>query len=144
MPEPYGPRTASAKVLISSALSGGSLAQRLQEAVERYGADRAVLAVERVAADFFLPSPDGQGRPLTGNNSAPCWKRRAPPCSSPPSCAPTILPICPGENGAHFVLFDDAGSIRKKLRLAWYAGIRQAVLSYPQVDDLLEEILRDL
>ena len=47
------------------------------------------------------------------------------------------------ENGAHFVLFDDAGSIRKKLLLARNLGIRQAVLAYPQVDDLLEDILRE-
>ena len=45
------------------------------------------------------------------------------------------------ENGAHFVLFDDAGSIRKKLHVANSLGIRQAVLSYPQVEDLLEDIL---
>lgn len=46
------------------------------------------------------------------------------------------------ENGAHFVLFDDAGSIRKKLQTARSLGITSAVLAYPQVDDLLEEILK--
>ena len=45
------------------------------------------------------------------------------------------------ENGAHFVLFDDAGSIRKKMQVAGRLGIRQAVLAYPQVEDLLEAIL---
>ena len=46
------------------------------------------------------------------------------------------------QNGAHFVLFDDAGSIRKKLQTARSMGITSAVLAYPQVDDLLEEILK--
>lgn len=45
------------------------------------------------------------------------------------------------ENGAHFVLFDDAGSIRKKLQVARQAGIRHGVLSYPQTEDLLDGIL---
>ena len=46
------------------------------------------------------------------------------------------------QNGAHFVLFDDAGSIRKKLQIARSLNIADAVLAYPQVEDLLEEILR--
>ncbi len=63
--EAYAPFSDSAIVLIPTALSGGSLQLRLQEAVERYGAARVALAVERVAEDFFLPSPTGQGMPLT-------------------------------------------------------------------------------
>ena len=63
--EAYAPFSDSAIALIPSALSGGSLQQRLQEAVERFGAARVALAVERVAEDFFLPSPTGQGMPLT-------------------------------------------------------------------------------
>ena len=44
------------------------------------------------------------------------------------------------QNGAHFVLFDDAGSIRKKLQIARSLNIADAVLAYPQVEDLLEEM----
>ena len=61
VPEPYGRYSATAKVLIPTALSGGSLQVRLQEAVQQYGAARVALAVERSAEDFFLPSPMGQG-----------------------------------------------------------------------------------
>ena len=64
--EAYAPFSDSAIALIPSALSGGSLQQRLQEAVERFGAARVALAVERVAEDFFLPSPTGQGMPQIG------------------------------------------------------------------------------
>ena len=94
--EAYAPFSDSAIALIPSALSGGSLQQRLQEAVERFGAARVALAVERVSR----------------------------------------------QNGAHFVLFDDAGSIRKKLQVARNLGISSAVLAYPQVDDLLPELLK--
>ena len=45
------------------------------------------------------------------------------------------------QNGAHFILFDDAGSIRKKLHIARSLGVADAVLAYPQVDDLLPELL---
>ena len=42
------------------------------------------------------------------------------------------------------MLFDDAGSIRKKLLTARSLGVSQAVLSYPQTADLLGEVLRGL
>ena len=45
------------------------------------------------------------------------------------------------QSGAHFVLFDDAGSIRKKLRLAEALGIRRALLPYAGLSDLLDDIL---
>lgn len=45
------------------------------------------------------------------------------------------------QSGAHFILFDDAGSIRKKLHIARSLDISDAVLAYPQVSDLLNEIL---
>lgn len=143
VPESYGSYTAGARVLISSALSGGSLSQRLRDALNQYGQGRVVLAVERVAEDFFLPSPDGQGTPLSREALSTMLEQRAPSIFfSDQLCAHYFTYMAP-DNGAHFVLFDDAGSIRKKLLLARNLGIRQAVLAYPQVDDLLEDILRE-
>ena len=63
--EPYGPHSETAKVLIPTALSGGTLRGRLEEAAARYGAGRVALAVERSAADFYLPAPNGHGQPLS-------------------------------------------------------------------------------
>ena len=141
VPESYGGYAPSAKVLISSALSGGSLAQRLREATETYGAGRVVLAVERVAEDFYLPSPTGQGHPLTRTELAQMMEERNPSVFFSSELCAHYFTYMSKENGAHFVLFDDAGSIRKKLHVANSLGIRQAVLSYPQVEDLLEDIL---
>ncbi len=45
------------------------------------------------------------------------------------------------QNGAHFVLFDDAASIRKKLYLARSLDISDALLPYPAVADILRDIL---
>ena len=44
-------------------------------------------------------------------------------------------------NGAHFILFDDASSIRKKLHVARTLDISDALLPYPEVADILPEIL---
>lgn len=141
VPESYGPHTVSAKVLVSSALSGGSLAQRLAEAAQRYGQGRVALAIERVAEDFYLPSPSGQGQPLSQEELRRLMDERSPSIFFSTELCAHYFTYMSQENGAHFVLFDDAGSIRKKLQVARGLGIRQAVLSYPQIEDVLEDIL---
>lgn len=141
VPEAYGSCADHTRVLISSALSGGSLVQRLREAVERYGPGRVVLAVERVAEDFYLPSPNGQGQPLTREELRRMLEERSPSVFFSSELCAHYFTYMSRENGAHFVLFDDAGSIRKKLQVARGLGIGQAVLAYPQVDDLLDAIL---
>ena len=50
VPEQYGHCSPHAQVCISSALSGGTLVQRLREAQERFGRDRVVLARAHSAA----------------------------------------------------------------------------------------------
>ena len=140
--EPYGLYSDKAGVLISSALSGGSLRQRLEDARETFGG-RVVLAVERVAEDFFLPSPTGQGVPLTREDLRARLEERSPSVFFSSELCAHYFTYMSRENGAHFILFDDAGSIRKKLQLARGLGIETAVLAYPQVDDLLPQLLEE-
>ena len=114
-------------------------AARLQEAVQRFG--RVVLAVERVAEDFYLPSPTGQGTPLTRDELAQRLEERAPQVYFSTDLCAHYFTYMSDASGAHFVLFDDAGSIRKKLQLARQLDIGEALLPYAQVDDLLPELL---
>ncbi|MEG1857566.1 MAG: hypothetical protein RR216_02410 [Pseudoflavonifractor sp.] len=140
--EPYARFSEKTKVMISSALSGGSLRQRLGEAVTAYGAERVALSVERVAEDFFLPSPAGQGVSLSRTELAQRIEELSPSIFfSGELCAHYFTYMSP-KTGAHFILFDDGGSIRKKLQIARGLDISDAILSYPQVSDLLPELLR--
>lgn len=138
--EAYGGASAHAKVILSTALSGGSLRGRLEEAVDRFGPRRVCIWVERAAEDFLLPSPSGSGAPLTVEELR---RRReesgAQVFFSPELCA-HYFTYMSGEKG-HFVLFDDAGSIRKKLRVAGEAGVDTAFLPYSQLGDLVGELL---
>ena len=95
--EGYGGCSDKCRVLISSALSGGSLRQRLQEAVQRFG--RVVLAVERVAEDCYLPSPPGRARPSPVMSWPSAWRNARLRSTFPPICAPTISPTCPTPAG---------------------------------------------
>ena len=142
VPESYGSRTKTAHVLISSALSGGSLSQRLSDASQRFGGpDRIALAVERVAEDFFLPSPTGSGRPLSREELTRRLAERSPSVFFSNELCARYFTYMTRDSGAHFVLFDDASSIRKKLLTARSLGIGRAVAAWPDVDDLLPRIL---
>ena len=141
--EAYGSCTGHARVMISSALSGGSLTARLNEAGERYGMERVALAVERSAEDFTMPSPDGGGKPLSQEELRRLMERyHAQTYFSGALCAHYFTYRPEGNGSVHFVLFDDEGSIRKKLQVARGLGIRYGLMAYPQVADLLPGVLR--
>ena len=140
--EAYAPFSDSAIALIPSALSGGSLQQRLQEAVERFGAARVALAVERVAEDFFLPSPTGQGMPLTREELRQRLEERAPSVFFSSELCAHYFTYMSRETGAHFILFDDGESLEKKRTLAQELGISRFFLLYPEIADFLPRLVR--
>jgi len=142
VPEAFGERVPTARVLLSSALSGGTLSQRLEEAAGRFGRERVVLAVERTAMDFSLPAPRGTGAELSRRELAELRSRLSPAVFFSTELCAQYFTYTSRRNEAHFVLFDDGASIRRKLAVARRHGVRFAILAYPQVDDLLEEILR--
>lgn len=135
LPEPYAAPLHTTRVLISSALSGGSLAHRLEEAVRQFGTDRVVLAVEKVAEDFQLPAPTGCGRPLSPEQL----------CShtdhaffSPALCAQYAT--CRDSAGElHFILFDNAHSVTQKLHRARCAGITRFLLPWAEISSCPEQ-----
>lgn len=142
VPEVFGPQVQTALVLISSALSGGSYQRRLEQAAQEHGgAQRLAVQLDRVAEDFPLPSPTGCGTPLTRQALAKQINRRATCVFFSDELCARYFTYMSRESGAHFVLFDDAGSLRKKLHLARQLGIRRAVGCCEQLDDLLEELL---
>lgn len=139
VPEAYGEVTGSAAVLISSALSGGSLEVRLKEALERYGPERVVLALERMGEDFVLPSPSGRGTPLSPAGLQSLRQRVRPAVYwSGELCARYFTYRSNGQ--IHFVLFDDGSTLRKKLELAGQLGVTRAIAAWPEVSGYLGEL----
>lgn len=138
--EPYGLAAPCAKVIVPTAVSGGSLQTRLEEAAGRFG-QRLALWVERVAEDFLLPSPSGAGAPLTAEELRRRREERGANVFFSPELCAHYFTYMAGDKG-HFVLFDDAGSIRKKLRMAAGLGIETAFLPYDSTADVLEELLK--
>ena len=133
LPEAYEAASQTARILISSAISGGSLHQRLLDAVHQYGRERIVLDIERVAADFTLPSPDGKGTPLTQKGLRDLRNAHGPSVFFSNELCSHYFTYMNGAANAHFVLFDDLDSLGKKLHIARSLGLSGALLFYPEI-----------
>ena len=127
-------------VLIPTAISGGSLEGRLRGAVHQYGADRVALAAQRMAQEFLLPSGADCGQPLSRPELAERVRRFSPAVFFDNSlCAHYFTYMDRG--AARFVLFDDSGSLLRKLSLARELEIRRVFFAFPEVEDILPRLL---
>ena len=135
VPEAYGRRAPHAGVLISSALSGGSLTRRLEEAGERFGRERVVLALEKRAEDFFLPAPTGCGQPLSREELAQRMARLRPSVFFSRELCARYFTYMSRESGAHFVLFDDGDTLCRKVEVARRAGVTAFFAPWAEIRD---------
>lgn len=127
-------------VLIGTALSGGTLRERLSDAAARYGAQRIALDCQRLAVDITLPCRSGDGTPLTREELAALRERSGSAVFfSDELCANYFSYFDRAQ--AHFVLFDTAETLRRKVQLGRERGIGDAFFMFPEVDDLLPGLL---
>lgn len=136
-PENYAPQLPKSKILLCTALTHGRLQQRLEEMSAQHTPQRLALDLQRLAMDFPLPAPNGQGTPLSP--AALAQRSRGQNIYfSEDLCARYFTHQ---QNGrTHFVLFDDSHTLRRKMALAQQLGIGEAFVMLPEVDDLLEEL----
>lgn len=140
LPEAYANYSTTSRIMVSSAISGGTLKQRLTDVVQRYGADRVTLCIDRVAEDFYLPAPKGAGKILSREELQQRMETLSPSVFFSNELCAHYFTYMNRDSGAHFILFDDVGSIQQKIHLGEQAGIRRFFLFYSQMDDLLPEI----
>lgn len=140
LPESYAAASQEAVVLICTAISGGSFSQRLQDAASQYkGAGKLALDIQRLRMDFRLPARTGEGEPLTPEAFHALTERENPPVFfSQDLCARYFTYTKSGE--AHFVLFDDAGTLSQKLRLGTGMGFSAAFFMWPEIQDIAAKL----
>lgn len=141
LPERYAQAAGNgAVVLVCTAISGGSLNQRLQEAADAHGgASRLALDVQRLRMDFRLPARSGEGEPLDEEQLRRLMDRESPSVFfSQELCARYFTYTRNGE--LHFVLFDDADTISQKLRIGAGMGFAAAFLMWPEVKDIIGKV----
>lgn len=122
-----------ARVLICTALSGGTLAQYLQGACAQYGAERIALDLQRLMMEFPLPCPSGMGTPLELQQLAQRRQGR-----SIYYCDALCARYFTRQQGSktRFALFDDADTMQRKMALAEGLGITEGFFMWPEVCDI--------
>ena len=134
LPEPYA--APGGTVLLNSAVSGGDLGQYRREGKQRWR--QAALDLQRLRMDCPLPCPSGQGTPLSAEALDALLREEPAVFFSQALCARYFTYRKGGET--RFVLFDDAETLRRKLRVARECGIPDAIAVYPEVHDLLPQL----
>lgn len=125
-----------AHLIADTAISGGSLLDRFQELVQTYPG-RIAADLRPVSCDFTLPSPDADGAVLSASAREDLRQRtQAQTFFSRELCARYFTYMDTAENG-HFVLFDDADTLREKCRCLASLGVRPFFARYPDVRCLL-------
>lgn len=132
VPQSYSSDAPEAVIFLCSALSGGNFREYLQEWVKRRGSSKLALDVERLRMDFPLPCPSGVGTPLSGEE---LQKRlTSHTFFSPELCARYCTYT---DNGAvRFLLYDDAETMNRKVRIAQELGLCAAFFTWPEVEDI--------
>ena len=133
VPETWGAYSRQATVLICTAISGGTLRWRLEQAIRQFSPRSIALDCQRLAMDFLLPSPNGEGAPLTASQ-LDRLRQGHTTYFSPDLCARYFTYRTSVHT--HFVLFDDADTLRRKVALAEELGIGAAFFMLPEIDDL--------
>ncbi len=138
--EEWGYEYETATVLVSSAISGGTLKQRLSEAAETFGAERILLDIEPIFKDFLLPAPDGEGKSLSFDEFSELTDRYSSATFYSPELCCNYYTYFESGN-THIVLYDTAGTVKKKLQLAESIKIERAIFIYRETKSILKRIL---
>ncbi len=143
LPECYHSYSKSANIIISSAISGGSLQQRLTSAKQTYGSNRITLSIERCAEAFSLPTLKGKSTSLSRLELQKRIQTTSPSIFYSNELCANYFTYLNQYGSAHFILYDDAKSIHRKFSLAKNLNITECFMLYPQVDDILIDILNE-
>ena len=118
-----------AKLIITSAVSGGSYQEMLTGYAGRYGANRLCLELVRTCSDFLMPSYSPEGTVLSPTQFREIIEAYNPSVYfSQELCAKYCTYRKEEEN--HFLLFDDAASAAQKLNIAAKQGFFAAFMLY--------------
>lgn len=125
------------RVLVNTALTGGNLEDRLSSACRTFGAERIVLDVQRLRTVYPLPCT-GEGTPLSGEELHRL--RQGRPVYYAGELGARYF-TCRWQGRSGFVLFDDGDTLRRKLALGERLRIPRALLTLPESEDVLADVL---
>ncbi|WP_458861877.1 hypothetical protein [Acidaminobacterium chupaoyuni] len=119
-----------AKVLISSAISGGSYEEMLRGYCQRFDPSRLALDLVRVCSQYTMPSYDPDGRALSAAEFRELLDTHSPHCFFSHELCAKYFTCRTEDNSAHFILFDDISTVSQKIEIAESLGFCAAFLLY--------------
>lgn len=136
----YASSTEYARVLVQSDVSGGSYSMYLGDMKQSIG-DRLCLEIVPICSEFLLPSMSADGIRMTRTELDELMNKIDPmPFFSRELCA-KYFTYMDERNKAHFILYDDAYTIKVKAQKAENMDVRPVFMLYSEVREFLGEIL---
>lgn len=130
IPLPLAEYAPHARVIADTAISGGSLERRFTELIERFGRARVAAQLVCACADFPLPCSNPNGTPLTSDDFQSLLRRTGSTVFFSRELCAKYFTYSDGDH-AHFVLFDDADTLRAKARILRGLGVERLLAIYP-------------
>lgn len=141
LPEACADAAERRMVMVNTAVSGGSFEEHIREVCGRYGgAQNVALDVQRLRMRFSLPARNGRGEALTQEELDALLAQKPAVFFSRDLCARYFTGA--GCGSAGFVLYDDAGTLRRKVRIGRELGVVAAFFQWPEIRDLARELFR--
>ncbi len=127
-------------LLVSGAITGGSLQEHMEDSISRHGRGRIILEIERIRHSFPLPSTDGRGKILTAAELDAMIEEHHPmPFVSQELC--TNYYTYKDQTGTFFVLYDSTTTVLKKIDMAARLGISETLLLFSEYREVLDDIV---
>ena len=139
VPECYAAASPAASVLICTAISGGNINTRLEEARQKYGLGRIALDLERLRMDFPLPCPSGEGKSLSSADFRSLIAEQQPSIFFSHELGAKYFTYAK-QGETHFVLFDDGDTLLSKAQKGHRMGIGLGFFMLPEVEDILPKL----
>lgn len=139
--KPFASVIPNAKIVIPSAVSGGSFEQMLRDMRVTYGGENICLDIVKSCQDFTMPSYMPEGKPLSQEEFHTLFTANGQSSFfSKDLCAKYFT--YRGEGGtSHFVMYDDASTAKAKIEIAGSLGIFSAFLLYSDFGEDIKSIL---
>ncbi len=141
LPVSFASVAPEAKLIVPSAVSGGSFTGMLADYESRFGADRLCLELVRTQNDFVMPSLSTNGASLSLADFERLYSENGGVSFfSKELCCRYFTYMDKGT--AHFVMFDDDGTAREKLIIARRRGWHTAFALYSEWREYAQELAR--
>ncbi len=124
-------------ITFETAISGGSLSERLSEAQTQYGRDRVAALLQPISADFCMPSDTADGSPLTPAERHALWQHHQSQIFFSRELCAKYFTYMDAEHHGHFVLFDDEATWLAKLSVLEGLHIPHCFALYPDAAPML-------